>query len=121
MVSLDSQFPDSDIPESIIQIYRGLMMNFSDKSQSNNWKQSLQDITIGETNQLTTIDFSSFHDAMGNEADSLFEFHFQPDRILTKALAERVSTIFEIFEENYNAVIANQKSTKFEELEEFSL
>ena len=87
MASLDGQFPDSDIPESIIQIYRGLMMNYSDASQSNNWKQSLQDITIGETTRPTMFDFSSFQDATGNEVDSLFEFHFQPDRILTKALS----------------------------------
>ncbi len=70
--TLEWQFPGSQIPGAILQIYRGIVMSWLDPTKSTNWQQSLQEITIDTSNKIDAWEF-----------------------------ARRVNSIFEIFVENY--------------------
>ena len=78
--TLDWQFPDSQISGFILQIYRSIIISWKDPTKSINWKQSLQEITI----------------------DGLDKYH-------TREFIQRMSSIFDIFIENYVKILWAQE------------
>ncbi len=88
--ALEWQFPDSQIPGWIIQIFRGIVRSIYDTTSWNNWKESLQNITLNESRKLSISDSSSH-------------------ALISKELMERLILIFELFEENYIKTLWDKK------------
>ena len=120
MDAIEMNTSDSRISESIMWIFRTIyslpLEGFEDifqisneREKINEWKQSLSCITMGESERYAVLQSRS---VIGESGFSRDEYANLSGKIISREFARRVSSIFELFVENYVKTLWAQENKK---------